>query len=120
MKVVWVEGYLLPFVYYDYSELTYFEKMNAAYSACMLFSEDVTRGLWKEECQNDVWYSKLLYLLKDLGYDVSSVEEIDWDRVKEYGPFFDQIGCQLSKLIHSAKFKGEKCRRGLDLPMILL
>ncbi len=51
MKEVWVEGYLLPFVYYDYSELTYFEKMNAAYSACMLFSEDVTRGFGKRNAK---------------------------------------------------------------------
>lgn len=119
MKEVWIKGWKYPFVYYNYSELTYAEKLRAAYGACMKFYEDITRGLWQEECQNDKWYDTLLTLLKDLGYDVSSVENINWDRASEYSDFFGKIGYELGDLINK-KYKNVKCRRGITLKYIII
>lgn len=119
MKVVYNDEYSELFRYYDYSELTYIEKVRAAYSACMIFSEDITRGLWKKECQNDEWYNKLLILLEDLGYDISSVIQMDWNRAKDYESFFDKIGRELCDIIHLKEYKNIKCRHPLTLDRII-
>ena len=119
MREVYIEGHERPVQYFDYSELTYIEKVSAAYSACMLFSEDLTRGLWKE-CQNDEWYGKLLMLLKDLKYDVSSVEHIDWNNASQYEQFFYKIGYELCDILHSDQYRNAKRRRGLILNRIIV
>ena len=44
MYKVYKEGWKTPFTYFNYSELTEYQKTRAAMSACFEFSEDMIRG----------------------------------------------------------------------------
>ena len=110
MYEVYKEGWITPFVYFNYSELSYIEKVKAAEDACFYFSEDMVRGMYKED-QNSEWYSKLLKLLDELGFETSEVRYIDWDNqeiLNKYGRYFYDIAIKLDAIRHSDKYKKAK------------
>lgn len=119
MFKIYKEGWDIPFTYFYYSELTQYQKIRAAMSACFEFSEDMCRGRYKDQ-MNSEWYTKLLRLLNDLGYDTSNVKIINWKNIpKDYVTFFDKIGRELEKILHSDQFK--KCHSPqLTLDRIIL
>ena len=105
MYQVYKEGWETPFTYFNYSELTEYQKTRAARSACFEFSEDMIRGRYKSQ-MNSEWYGMLLRLLNDLGYDTSKVKDIDWNNIpEEYADQFDNIACELENVLHQDKFK---------------
>ena len=99
------EGWETPFTYFNYSELTEYQKIRAARSACFEFSEDMICGRYKSQ-MNSEWYGMLLRLLNDLGYDTSEVKEIDWNNIpEEYCIFFLKTARELETVLYQDKFK---------------
>lgn len=105
MYQVYKEGWKTPFTYFNYSELTEYQKTRAAMSACFEFSEDMICGRYKSQ-MNSEWYGMLLRLLNDLGYDTSKVKEIDWDNIPDdYRKFFKKTARELENVLYQDKFK---------------
>ena len=99
------KGWKTPFTYFNYSELTEYQKTRAAMSAYFEFSEDMICGRYKSQ-MNSEWYGMLLRLLNDLGYDTSEVKEIDWNNIpEEYRIFFLKTARELENVLYQDKFK---------------
>lgn len=79
-----------------YSDLNYAEKVLTARNASESFIYDISDGHLLERA-NDEWYGKLLYLLRDLGYDTSDLEDIDWNRISDKSQRMYEICCELYK-----------------------
>lgn len=58
---------------------------------------------------NDEWYGILLRLIRDCGYDTSSVENPNWKKIENVAPFFTKIEVDLEHRIYgSASVEGTR------------
>lgn len=85
-----------------YSELSYAEKIWTARDACESFIEDMVYGQFPERT-NDEWYGKLLYILKDLGYDISDLKNIEWNHMSDKSQRMYDILCESEGLYDKCK-----------------
>lgn len=83
-----------------YSELTTNEKINTVRNACMDILEDMIGGNLTYQ-MNDEWYSTVLKLIEDLGYDISRIKTVDWNHLKKIEPYIGSILCDTEDAYYS-------------------
>lgn len=72
------------------SEMTHTEKLKFIRDGCYDIAYDMTSGQLQEQ-MNDEWYGKLLAVMKDCGFDTASIENVDWNNIKEIVPGCNKI-----------------------------
>ena len=97
MYEVYKEGWITPFVYFNYSELSYIEKVKAAEDACFYFSEDMVRGMYKEDAEKRV---KLRLALETIAKK-ENIEVTEADLDEEYGKIAETYKMDVEKVKES-------------------
>ncbi|WP_406041335.1 hypothetical protein [Succinimonas sp.] len=90
----WVE--LLPKV--KLSEMTYIKKLSVVRDACLDITYDMVYGHFKYQ-MNDKWYQTVLAVMRDCGFDTSSIETVDWNHLEAIVPTCDEICAKAEKIL---------------------
>lgn len=102
-----------------YSTLTESEKLYMAHDFSTTVTEEWSCGQFTFR-MNDEWYGILLRLIRDCGYDTSSVENPNWKKIEEIIPFFYDIVCKLEKRILNEMPKDDTICRQLFIEQIVM